>query len=123
MQGFAHRADQKTEPADVQEMRPRNFAALGLIGGDEGEEPEPDKEIENVAKFSGQERNRFKEDRHSRNKHDCWRRQEQILPEKNERLEWRFTSDQKHGHGGEHEPAEKGDEKGQVPQEFRAEIF
>src|SRR5690349_1796578 len=86
--GLTHCSDKKTKPAHINETRPRQLSSASLIGDDEAHAADPDKKIQNIAKFSGEQRNRFEEDSHGRNKnHGRWR-QEQILPDENKRLEW-----------------------------------
>jgi len=52
----------------------------------------PENEVGDIAQLAGEEANRLEQDRHCRNEDNRRGRQEQILLEKNERLNWRFAT-------------------------------
>ena len=76
MHRLLHLADHETEAGDIEKMRPGNFPAADLVADDETGESQPDKEVENVAKFAGEEGDRFEKDRDGGNKNHRRRSEE-----------------------------------------------
>ena len=93
-----HLIDHESEPGEIEAARPVDPAMGGFVRDDQPDDSRPEKEINYVTDFSGEPADRFEQDRDRRDEHNRRRSKEQVLLDKDERLDARFAPHDQHRH-------------------------